>query len=73
MQDTLTIERQKDEGTHVVSAGVLYRIIADGKETGQRFSLMEAVLQPGQGAPYHIHKHEDEAFFILVGEVTFYL
>ncbi len=67
------ITRKKNEGTLVVSAGNFYRIIAEGKETGKRFSLMETVLEPGQGAPYHIHTREDEAFFILEGEVTFNL
>ncbi len=67
------ISRKKGSGTHVISAGNLYRIIADGKETDNRFSLMETMLEPGQGAPYHTHTYEDEAFFILEGEVTFYL
>lgn len=70
---TPIIELKKSEGTYVVSAGNLYRIIAEGKDTDNRFSLMETVLKPGQGAPYHTHTREDEAFFILEGEVTFYL
>lgn len=62
-----------DEGVFVVSAGNLYRVIAQGKDTGDRFSLMEAMLEPGQAAPYHLHTREDEAFYILEGQVTFYL
>lgn len=61
------------EGTQVISTGNLYRIIANGTQTNQRFSLMEVTLAPGQGAPLHIHTREDEAFFILEGQVTFYL
>jgi|GEM_PF-1960204 len=67
------ISLKRNAGTYVVSAGNLYRIIADGQDTNQRFSLMETLLKPGQGAPYHMHSHEDEAFFILEGSVTFYL
>lgn len=66
------IAKQKNEGTHVMSAGNLYRIIANGQETNGGFALMEATLKPGQGAPYHIHTREHEAFFILEGEVNFY-
>ncbi|CAM1358258.1 cupin domain-containing protein [Tenacibaculum xiamenense] len=62
-----------NEGVKVLSTGNLYRIIADGKRTENRFSLMEVILEPGQGAPLHIHTREDEAFFILEGEITFYL
>ncbi len=62
-----------NEGVQVISTGNLYRIIADGNQTSKRYSLMEAILEPGQGAPLHIHTREDEAFFILEGEVTFYL
>lgn len=60
------------QGKFVLSAGNLYRIIMHGNKTGGRFSLMEAILKPGQGAPMHIHTLEDEAFFVLEGEMTFY-
>ena len=72
-QPTPTLYTKKSEGIRVVSAGSLYRVIAAGKNTGGRFSVMEAILEPGQSAPYHVHTKEDEAFFILEGEVTFYL
>lgn len=61
-----------NDGTKVISTGNLYRIIAEGKQTQNRFSIMEVILQPNQGAPLHIHTREDEAFFILEGKVTFY-
>ncbi|WP_440055791.1 cupin domain-containing protein [Pseudoalteromonas sp. T1lg65] len=66
------ILRHAGEGIHVISAGNLYRIIAKGSETAGRFSLMESILDPNQGAPLHIHSNEDEAFFVLEGEVSFY-
>ncbi len=69
----LSFSCSSKEGVYVISTGNLYRIIADGKKTDNQFSLMEAILEPGQGAPLHIHTREHEAFFILEGEVTFYL
>ena len=41
---------------------------ADAKETGGAYSLLET-LMPGEGPPQHIHKNEDEAFYLLEGEV----
>ncbi|TIS89279.1 cupin domain-containing protein [Mesorhizobium sp.] len=34
------------------------------------FSLWEAVFPPGTGAPPHTHAHEDEAFYVLSGELV---
>ncbi len=42
---------------------------ANGEETGGAYSLLE-VLITGEGPPQHIHKAEDEAFYVLEGEVT---
>lgn len=67
------IKTKRNQGTFVVSAGSLFRVIAQGKDTGNRFSLMEARLEPGQAAPRHLHTREDESFYILEGQVTFYL
>jgi quercetin dioxygenase-like cupin family protein len=43
---------------------------ATAAETGGSFSLWEAVFPPGKGAPPHTHTREDEAFFVLSGELT---
>ncbi len=42
---------------------------AQGEETGGAYSLLE-VLITGEGPPQHIHKVEDEAFYVLEGEVN---
>ena len=39
-----------------------------GEDTGGRYSLMEVELI-GDGPPQHIHKTEDESFFVLEGEI----
>jgi quercetin dioxygenase-like cupin family protein len=36
---------------------------------GGSFSLWEAVFPPGAGAPPHTHTREDEAFYVLSGEI----
>jgi len=40
-----------------------------GEDTDGRYSLMEVELT-GDGPPQHIHKTEDEAFFVLEGEIN---
>ncbi len=42
---------------------------ATAEETGGAYSLLEVVLAGG-GPPQHIHKAEEEAFYVLEGEVN---
>lgn len=45
-------------------------IKATAKSTGGAYGLMETLLAPGFSPPLHVHHREDEAFWILEGEVT---
>jgi quercetin dioxygenase-like cupin family protein len=49
----------------------VYKAMAD--ETGQQFSIWESIVPPGAGAPAHTHTREDEAFYVLNGELLFEL
>ncbi|MGL3209886.1 cupin domain-containing protein [Bradyrhizobium sp. BR 1433] len=49
--------------------GVTHRYKAMASDTGQQFSIWESIVPPGRGAPAHTHTREDEAFFVLSGEV----
>jgi quercetin dioxygenase-like cupin family protein len=42
---------------------------AAAADTGGAYSLFEVVSPPGGGAPLHIHRGEDEAFYLLEGEL----
>ena len=44
-----------------------------GEQTGGQYSMSEVHVSPGGGAPPHIHRREDESFYILEGELTFYV
>jgi quercetin dioxygenase-like cupin family protein len=50
--------------------GVTHIYKAMAPDTAGSFSLWEAVFPPGAGAPPHIHHWEDEAFYVLSGELT---
>jgi quercetin dioxygenase-like cupin family protein len=45
-----------------------YKAMAD--DTGRQFSVWESIVPPGAGAPPHTHTREDEAFYVLSGEVV---
>jgi len=59
------------EGKAYWVVGDLYTILASGEDTGGAYALMHAVVPPGGGPPPHIHRREDEAFYVLGGEVSF--
>jgi quercetin dioxygenase-like cupin family protein len=49
--------------------GVTHIYKATGAETAGSFSFWEDVVPPGAGAPPHTHTREDEAFYVLSGEL----
>src|SRR5215510_3440317 len=61
--------REAAAGSTLNVLGVTHIYKATGAETGGSFSLWEAVFPPGAGAPPHTHEREDEAFYVLSGEI----
>ena len=53
------------------SLGLLETLLAEGKDTDGRFSLGEGLAPKGADPPPHTHTREDEAFYLLEGEITF--
>ena len=39
--------------------------------TNGQLAIVEQILDPGLGSPYHMHRNEDEMFYIIEGEVRF--
>src|SRR4028119_375657 len=52
-------------------AGGLATIKATGEETGDLYSIVEILEPEGARAPLHLHRKEDETFYVLEGEMTF--
>jgi quercetin dioxygenase-like cupin family protein len=61
-----------DEGRRIAAAGDVYRFIATGAETGGGYGLLHATVFPGGGPPPHVHTREDEAFYLLRGNLAIY-
>ena len=37
------------------------------------FGLLEIIVPPGLGSPWHVHPEEDEWFYVLEGNLTVYV
>ena len=61
------------EGESVWSLGGRFTVkVADADSAG-RFALVEALAFRSTEPPLHIHHNEDEAWYVLDGEMTFYV
>src|SRR5919107_4379031 len=61
------------EGEALWGDGVMATIKANGEQTDGRSSLLEILAPEGYGSGLHVHHREDEGFWILEGELTFYV
>lgn len=50
--------------------GSLAVIKARAADTGGQLTIIEVTESPGAEAPLHVHRREDEAFWIIEGDVT---
>ncbi|MBW5447665.1 cupin domain-containing protein [Cohnella sp. CFH 77786] len=63
----------REEGDHMWYLGNLSTVKANAEHTGGQFSLVEDLMAPGYETPYHIHRKEDETFYLLEGEMEIIL
>jgi|SRR5215204_2340867 quercetin dioxygenase-like cupin family protein len=61
------------EGEALWWFGVLATIKATAEQTGRQYSLVEILAPDGYEGVLHVHHFEDEGFYILEGEMTFYV
>ncbi len=59
------------KGRTIAVVGDVYRFLATGEDTADKYALWEAVVPPGGGPPPHVHSREEEGFYVLDGEITF--
>ena len=65
--------RPATSGATYLGPGDSYRFLVTGAETGGAYFAMEALVPPGGGPPAHIHRNEDETFYIVEGQCDFLL
>ena len=51
--------------------GALVELKATAADTGGQMTILEVTEPPGMKAPLHVHHRDDEAFWVLEGDVTF--
>jgi mannose-6-phosphate isomerase-like protein (cupin superfamily) len=64
---------RKGEGQSVWSLGGRFTMKVGEADAGGRFALVEALAFRSTEPPLHIHHNEDEAWYILDGQMTFYV
>ena len=52
---------------------MLATIKASSEQTGGKYSVVEILAPDGYGSVVHVHHREDEGFYILEGEMNFYV
>ena len=67
------IALDRDGGEALWAFGGVALIKAGGEATGGRAMVTENRAQRGVGSPLHVHRREDEWFYVLDGEVTFWV
>jgi quercetin dioxygenase-like cupin family protein len=71
--DGRLLHRPSGTGDLFWGPGDMYRFLVTGEETGGAYFAMEAFVPPGGGPPPHIHRNEDETFYVVDGDVEFLL
>ena len=71
--DTSPIALQRDEGEALWFLGLLAIVKAAGEATNGRFALIEHLAPQRWSPPLHVHRREDEWFYVLEGELTFWI
>src|ERR1700745_1677473 len=62
-----------DEGEAFGLVGMLQTIKIGKADTGGGYGLLEIVVPEGVGSPWHVHPEEDEWFYVLEGNMTFWV
>jgi mannose-6-phosphate isomerase-like protein (cupin superfamily) len=68
LQGAPSIKHQPKSKRYYFDVGV-GSVCLSGADTGGGYCLIEASLAPEMGVPRHTHTREDEAYFVLVGEL----
>src|SRR5690349_19876056 len=61
----------REEGQAIWFLNTLTLVKATGAQTGGAYGLIEQRIPAGFASPYHLHRAEDETFYLLEGEAIF--
>lgn len=66
---TTPYTRTVEDAPTVSVVGDVYALLARAEDTGGSLTVVHAIVPPGGGPPPHTHLHDDEAFFLIEGEL----
>ena len=67
------IALREGEGEALWFLGGLLTIKASAATTGGRMAVIENLAAEGPASPLHVHRNENEWFYVLEGELTFWV
>ena len=67
------IAMRQGEGEALWFFGALVIVKASGETTAGRVTVIEHLAPEGSGPPIHVHHREDEWFYVIEGELTFWV
>ncbi len=70
MSKVIVVHADDDVKT-IHGAGDDYRFLITGAQSNGQYFAMDARVPPGAGPPPHIQTREEEAFYVLSGELVF--
>ncbi len=74
MSTAVPIIRQQGEGERMwFSGGGVFTWKATGEETGGALLMLEDRMERGKVTPLHVHPDQDEAIYVLDGEIVAHL
>lgn len=66
-------DAQKEQGGPISVLGEILEFKVTGAETGNSLCVVELTSFPQNGPPPHIHRREDESFYVIDGKFSFLL
>lgn len=67
------IALQEGEGEAIWFLGALATVKASNETTAGRVAVIELLAPQGHGSPLHVHRREDEWFYVTEGALTFWV
>jgi quercetin dioxygenase-like cupin family protein len=71
--EEVSYARRMTQESSVSYMDCLFSVLASSEETDGRFGLIEMVAPKGREPSRHLHYTDDEGFYVLEGELTFYV
>ena len=70
-REPLIVRPEDRDPVPTAAGGDIYATLAVGEQTDGGYFLTHSIVPPGGGPPPHVHTREEEAFYLIRGELVF--